>query len=103
MVEYFIESLYEAIVYCIQKGFSESYIMDLDVWGFGKVYKYLRRIETRSQMSLVGLYSTANHGSKKDFKTFLDSIKIWLPEQEQNIEKKTEKDFKELVAKGGLR
>lgn len=102
MIHYYIEAIYEAIVYCIVGGFSETYVMDLDVWGFGQIYKYIKRIETRKQLNLVGMLRTAPNANGKQYKEFLESLNTWLPIQERNIEKGNPEDFKKLVARGGL-
>jgi ATP-dependent protease Clp ATPase subunit len=76
--------------------------MDLDVWGFGQIYKYLKRIETRRQLNMVSMLRTAPNATVKQYKDFLKSLDIWLPVQERDIEKGNQDDFNKLVARGGL-
>jgi hypothetical protein len=73
--------------------------------GFGKVYKYLKRLEARRRIDLAGLYRTAANADKKQYKAFLDSVDVWLPEVERTgtIQKKTQNEFNALVASGKLK
>jgi hypothetical protein len=94
--------LLEAIVYCIVCGFSEDYVMDLDVYGFGQIYKYLKRIETRKNIGDAGLFRTAMNASKKEYKEFIKAINIWLPDAEKQLDTGTQQEFNDLVAKGKI-
>lgn len=90
-------------MFCIKEGFSEDFIQDLDVWGFGKIYKYLKRIENRNNINLVGLFSTAANADKNQYKQYIKDSSVWLPEQERHIDRKTEDDFKKDINKGLFR
>jgi hypothetical protein len=93
------------MVFCVIEGFSETFILDLDVDGFGKVYKYLKRLEARRRVDLAGLYRTGANADKKQYKQFLDMVEVWLPEAERTSQttKKTQAEFNDLVASGKLR
>jgi hypothetical protein len=69
-----MEALLEAVVFCIAEGFSEAYVMDLDVYGFGEVYKYLKRIDARRQMSNAGLFRVAMNATGKEYTTYMSAI-----------------------------
>lgn len=83
MIEYYREALFEAVTYCIMHGFDDNYIASLDVLGFGELYKYLKRIEARRRVSLIGDLRTAANAGKKSYKSYLDMVSEWLPKQEQ--------------------
>lgn len=103
MVNYYVEALLEAIVFCISEGFSEEYVMDLDVYGFGQVYKFIRRIDARRQINSAGLYRTASNANGKQFKEYIGVLDAWLPEQErETAQKGTQSDFDKLVSSGKL-
>ncbi len=88
MVEYYREALYEAAVFCMSKGISEEQICNLDVYGFGEVYKYLKRIDARQQIRRIGNMSLAFGGTEKAMKEARKIIEAWLPKQEQGAGKK---------------
>ena len=84
------------MTFCISEGFSEAFIEDLDVWGFGQVYKYLKRVDARRQITLVGIFRTAANADKKHYKEYLDSLYTWLPDAEKTSNKGTQSDFEKL-------
>lgn len=79
MIEYYREAILEAIVYCMSNGFSEEYVVSLDVYGFGEIYKYLKRIEARKQLKHLNNTSMAFGGNKKQRKEYVGFIEMWLP------------------------
>lgn len=88
MVEYYREALYEAAVFCMTKGFTEEQIYDMDVYGFGEIYKYLKRLDAREQIRMIGNMSLAFGGTEKDMKAARKILQAWLPKEEQGGGKK---------------
>lgn len=74
--------------------------MDLDVYGFGEIYKYVKRLDTRRTINNMGMFRMAMNGSKKDYTGYMKSISSWLPKAERESDKGTQKDFNKLVASG---
>jgi hypothetical protein len=76
--------------------------MDLDVYGFGQIYKFLKRIESRKIISDAGLFRTAMNASKREYKEFVTAVNIWLPDAERQLDTGTQQEFNDLVAKGKI-
>lgn len=104
MIEYYKEALLEAIVFCMTTGMSEDYVISLDVFGFGEVYKYLKRIDARDQMRRIGDMRTAQGASAKQYKKYLGGIEVWLPtiETSNSTTHKSKNSFDNLIQRGHI-
>lgn len=51
---------------------------------------------------MTGLTRTAMNANAKGYTEFIESVNIWLPEVERGSSKKTQGEFNDFVAKGGL-
>jgi len=87
MIEYYSEAIYEAVVFCMSKGITEEQINNCDVYSFGEMYKYLKRIDSRQQIRSIGNMSLAFGGTKEDMKEAREIIEAWLPKEEQGSSK----------------
>lgn len=94
MIEYYREALLEAVVYCTVNGYDEEYVVNLDVYAFGEVYKYLRRIDARKQITNVNDVRAATNASKKEYGKYLAMKEVWLPKQEMSGVKHNSNDGK---------
>jgi hypothetical protein len=100
MVEYYREALMEAVVFCTVNGYTEEYIISLDVDGFGEIYRYLKRLETRRQLTMVNDIRLAVGADEKVYKKFIKMKESWLPRQEKMSGRNNSDEFKSKLNKG---
>ncbi len=91
----------------MSKGFEEAYLAALDIYGFGEVYKYLKRISAREYCMQLGIVRTAMGANKKEYSEFNRMIEMWLPAIESTSGnsgwgKKNGKDLQNLIGKDGF-
>ncbi len=103
MIEYYREALLEAVVFCVTRGYTEEYIVSLDVYAFGEIYKYLKRIEAREDIRFTNNVRIAMGANKKDYGKAMDIMEKWLPSQEKSNEKGNASAFNNFIKGGGLK
>lgn len=66
----------------MSKGFTDEYISSLDIASYREIYKHLKRIEARNNMTLTSIISVAFGADKKTSSSFMNSLGRWLPKEE---------------------
>lgn len=91
MDEYFSDSLFDALIYCIVKGFDSNEIMSLSIGSFGRLYASLKRIAAYETMELSSCLRVSANAKEKDYKKYIAGVSRWLHKVEQGTKfKKTQ-------------
>lgn len=98
--EWIWQRLFDAMVFCREKGFEWTEIYYWNVDEFKEVYHALQRNDARSCLRQFTIIGQAFGGDKKSVKEFTDDIARWLPREERNSGTKGSEDYIAAMTKG---